>query len=182
MNTAKIYLETDRIRMREFTMDDIDLLVDLDSDPAVTRYINGGLPTPREEVERIMPRIFEYYEKHPGQGVWVAENRETEEFMGWFHLRPNRAAEEETELGYRLKQRFWGQGFGTEGSLALIRKGFEELGSSIVVAIADPENGASRRVMEKAGLKFLEEYAEPDGFIVVKYGVTRENWSGGPGV
>ncbi|MBT7784503.1 MAG: N-acetyltransferase, partial [Candidatus Marinimicrobia bacterium] len=53
----KVYLETPRLILREFTELDIDNLVDLDSDPKVTLYINGGKPTPRDYVEeQVMPR------------------------------------------------------------------------------------------------------------------------------
>lgn len=173
----KIYLETNRMLLREFEADDIDLLVDLDSDPAVTKYINGGKPTPREfVVEKVMPRIMQYYQDLDRQGIWAAQEKSSGVFIGWFHLRPNRVAHEETELGYRLKQQFWGQGYATEGSLALVKKGFEELGSTSIVAIADPANGASRRVMEKAGLTHEGEYCEPDGFLVVKYGLSAQKY------
>lgn len=176
----KIYLQTERMILREFTLEDVDNLVDLDSDPAVTRYINGGKPSPKEwVVEKVMPRILGYYENLDRQGIWAAIDKHEGGFMGWFHLRPNHAARAETELGYRLKRRYWGQGFATEGSLALIEKGFEELQAEIIVAIADPDNGASRRVMEKAGLTFVQEYSEEDGFVVVKYALTRESYFGG---
>jgi len=172
-----IYLETERMILREFEKTDVDHLVDLDSDPAVTKYINGGKPTPRSFiVEQVMPRIMKYYLDLDRQGIWAALEKTTGEFMGWFHLRPNRAAPQETELGYRLKQKYWGQGYATEGSLALVKKGFEELDSSIIVAIADPENGASRRVMAKAGLTYQGEYREPDDFLVVKYCLTVQEY------
>jgi len=174
---VKIYLETHRMILREFTQYDIDNLVDLDSDPEVTRFINGGKPTPRDVVvEKVMPRIMNYYAKLDRQGIWAAVNKVDDMFMGWFHLRPNHADQTETELGYRLKQKYWGQGFATEGSLELIRKGFEELQVPKIVAIADPSNGASRRVMEKAGLSFVEEYPESDDFIVVKYALSQAHY------
>lgn len=173
----QVYLDTERMILREFTLDDVDNLVDLDSDPQVTKYINGGLPSSKEYIqESVMPRIMDYYARLDRQGIWAVEGRDTKEFIGWFHLRPNRAAPDETELGYRLKRKYWGKGLATEGSHALIKKGFEELGSSIIVAIADPDNGASRRVMEKVGMQYLGDFEEPDGFVVVKYGLTAEDY------
>ncbi len=173
----QIYLETNRFILREFSDEDVDNLVDLDSDPEVTRYINGGKPTPREYiVEKVMPRIKKYYQELDNQGIWAAIDNESSAFMGWFHLRPNREDITETELGYRLKRKFWGRGIATEGSIALVKKGFEELGGEVIVAIADPDNGASRRVMEKAGLSFEKEMSEPDGFIVVKYRLDRKTY------
>ena len=174
---VKVYLETPRLILREFTELDIDNLVDLDSDPKVTLYINGGKPTPRDYVEeQVMPRIMQYYEDLDRQGIWAAIEKTTGAFMGWFHLRPNRTDAAETELGYRLKQKYWGQGIATEGSAALVKKGFEELGLDVIMAAADPANGASRRVMEKVGLSYEKEILEPDGFIVVIYRLDRADY------
>lgn len=163
--------------LREFTLDDIDNMVDLDSDPEVMRFINGGRPTPRKFIEqKVMPRVLAYYTTLDRQGIWAAVDKSDGSFMGWFHLRPNQADVSETELGYRLKRKYWGQGFATEGSIALIKKGFEELQVEDIVAIADPANTASRRVMEKAGLRLVGKYPEPDGFIVVKYALSRQHY------
>ena len=151
----KVYLETQRLILREFTEADVGRLVDLDSDPEVTRYINGGKPTSREYIiEQVMPRIMQYYSELDKQGIWAAIEKGSGDFMGWFHLRPNRQNVAETELGYRLKQNFWGQGVATEGSEALVKKAFDELEVAVIVAIADPANKASRRVMEKIGLSY----------------------------
>ena len=164
--------------LREFVETDVEHLFELDSDPEVTKYINGGKPTPRKHIEeKVMPHILNYYENDDGLGIWAAMNQTSGSFMGWFLLRPNRADESEIELGYRLKREFWGHGYATEGSEALVTKGFNELKVSTIIAIADPENGASQRVMQKVGLKYEKQYAEPDGFIVVKYRLDRETYT-----
>jgi RimJ/RimL family protein N-acetyltransferase len=63
-----ILLETARLRLRRFTVDDADVLVELDSDPEVMRYITGGRPTPREAyVNTFMPRWFEIGETEDGR-------------------------------------------------------------------------------------------------------------------
>ncbi len=179
----KVYLETKRMIMREFTNADVDNLVELDADPEVTRFINGGKPTPREYVvDKVIPRILDYYKNADSQGIWAAIDKTDGAFMGWFHLRPNRSEQSETELGYRLKREYWGQGYATEGSRALVTQGFNQLNVDVIVAITDPANGASRRVMEKAGLSFELEYPEPDGFVVVKYCLNRNQFQKGKNV
>ena len=179
----KVYLETKRMILREFTETDVDNLTELDADPEVTRYINGGKSTPRDFIEeKVIPHILAYYQNDDEQGIWAAINKSDGEFMGWFHLRPNRADTTETELGYRLKRQYWGQGYATEGSRALVAQGFNQLKVDVIVAIADPANGASRRVMEKAGLSFELEYPEPDGFVVVKYRLDRNQFQKGKNV
>jgi RimJ/RimL family protein N-acetyltransferase len=178
-----IYLETERLILRRFTLNDVDAVTDLDSDPEVMRYINDGVPTPREEIEHdYLPWWLAYYERGERYGFWAAVERATGEFLGWFHLRPLAGApQDEPELGYRLKRSAWGKGYSTEGSRALIDKSFREFGARRVVASTAPEHVASRRVMEKVGMTFVREYLmtdpdEPQG-PAVEYAITRERWS-----
>lgn len=180
-----IFLETERMLLRRFTGADVDNLVDLDGDPDVMRFINGGRPTSRGVIEdETLPRFLRYYERFKGFGFWAAIEKSTGEFLGWFHFRPpeGRTADE-VELGYRLRRSAWGKGYATEGSRALIRKGFTELGVRRVVAETMAVNAASRRVMEKSGLTlartFHGEWPEPiEGAErgEVEYAVTRADW------
>jgi RimJ/RimL family protein N-acetyltransferase len=148
----QVFLETDRLVLRRLTEADADHLVELDSDPAVMRFLSGGAPTPRDVIEReILPRFLRSYEPYDGFGVWAAIEKATEDFLGWFSLRPpDGAGPDEVALGYRLRRAAWGKGFATEGARALIRKAFTELGVQHVVA--------TRRVMEKAGLRLVRTY------------------------
>ena len=189
-----ILLETDRLALRRFTEDDVDHLYDLNRDPDVMWFLNGGEPTPREEVrDRIIPFFLSFYERFDGLGFWAAEARATGDFLGWFHFRPRPdAAPGEVELGYRLRKSAWGKGYATEGSRALIRKGFTEFGVQRVVAETLVVHGASRRVMEKAGLRLVRTYHQPwpypidgDEFGDVEYALERADWlraeqAGGP--
>lgn len=180
-----IYLETERLILRELTPDDLDHLVALDADPAVMRNINGGIPTPREVIagERL-PRIFRAYERADGYGLWAAIERSTGDFLGWFHLlRSDTGHPGDAELGYRLRRSAWGKGYATEGSRALIRKGFTELGVQRVTACTDEVHLASRRVMEKAGMTlartFLAPWPELPGgpeLEAVEYAITKDAW------
>ena len=72
-----ILLETGRLRLRRFTREDVDLLVALDSDPEVMRFITYGVPTPHATYDDvILPRWFALYESSPLLGYWAAEDRE----------------------------------------------------------------------------------------------------------
>ena len=132
----QIFLETERLVLRRFTEDDVDDLVELDSDPDVMHFINGGRPTPRREIESdVLPMFLDYYERFVGYGFWAAMEKSSGRFVGWFHFRPATVDRpDEVELGYRLRKSFWGKGYATEGSRALIDKGFAELGVQRVVA------------------------------------------------
>ncbi len=125
---AGVLLETERLRLRRFTADDVDLLVDLDSDPEVMRFVTGGRTTPREEiVTDYLPAFLGYYDRYDGFGFWAAEERTSDRFIGWFHLRPPDAADPlNVELGYRLRRDAWGGGYAVEGSRALVDLAFRE--------------------------------------------------------
>ena len=172
---------TDNLILRKFNSTDVDNLVDLDSDPEVMFFITGGRATPREEItERVLPWFIDH------DGYWAAELRKTAEFVGWFHLRPaDGHLADEPELGYRLRRSSWGCGYATEGSRALIDLAFEEFGATRVVAETMAVHAASRRVMEKSGMRVVREFHADwpdripgDEHGDVEYAITREEWAG----
>lgn len=180
---VEIFLKTERMVMRRLTTADVDNLATLDSDPEVMRYLSGSRPTPRATIENeVLPRLLSYYDRYDSYGYWAAVDKESGEFLGWFCLRPKDTDDVlEPELGYRLRKAAWGKGLATEGSRALISKAFNELGARRVYAETMTVHAASRRVMEKAGLRYLrtyfKEWSEPiegqeDG--VVEYERHRE--------
>jgi RimJ/RimL family protein N-acetyltransferase len=180
-----VFLETERLVLRRFTEDDAELLVELDSDPEVMQFITGGLPTSRREVEtEILPAYLAYYDRDDRFGFWAAIERSSGEFVGWFHFRPESDdAPDHIELGYRLRRSAWGKGYATEGSRALIEKGFAELGVERVFAATMVVNVASRRVMEKSGLRYVRTFHQPWPYPIegeehgdVEYALLRSEW------
>ncbi|MFF7331639.1 GNAT family N-acetyltransferase [Streptomyces sp. NPDC090306] len=181
------YLETGRLTLRRFTADEADLLIELDSDPAVMRYLSGGIPTAPELVrERYLPNILAGYEKWGGNlGLFAAHEKDGGAFAGWFILRPEPDGPlDEVELGYRLRRSVWGRGYATEGSRALLAKAFTELGVRTVWAETMSVNLGSRNVMEKLDMTHTEtvpvpadmksiEGAEHGG---VRYEIRKEQW------
>ena len=192
----RVYLETERLILRRFTREDVDLLVALDGDPEVMRYLTGGQPTPREAIEHdFLPAWLRYYERGDDYGFWAAVEKGSGAFLGWFHLRPTGDAPPgEVELGYRLIRAAWGKGYATEGSRALVDKGFRELGVRRVVASTYQDNLGSRRVMEKLGMTLVRtfrmtpaELSEGSAYDAaamaaafpdddVEYAIEREEW------
>ena len=166
-------LETARMRLRPIAMDDVDLLVALDGDPEVMRFISGGKPTLRAEAGRIVQRSLGHR--------WLGFDRETGELVGWFGIRPSTA--KSRELGYRLRRAMWGKGLATEGSLALIAVAFAQPGVDRVRAETMAVNTASRAVMERCGLRFVRTFhLEWDDPIEgtehgeVEYEITKDEW------
>jgi RimJ/RimL family protein N-acetyltransferase len=105
-----ILLRTERLTLRQFTPDDIENRLDLDNDAEVMRFINGGRPTSRAEVERRLTRLIADYPRLGGLGTWPAEMRASGEFVGWFALRPPPQVGPlvpgpgVAEIGYRLRR------------------------------------------------------------------------------
>lgn len=181
----EVFLETERLVLRRFTMDDEELLMQLDNDPDVMLYINAGAPVPREEiVDETLPAFLSYYDRFDGYGFWAAIDKQSGRFLGWFHFRPGDGAGPlEPELGYRLHRFAWNQGYATEGSRALIDKGFGEFGVERVYAETMAVHSGSWRVMEKAGLRHVRSFHADwpvripgDEHGEVEYAITRSQW------
>ena len=173
----EVLLETDRLILRQITEEDASDLLQLDSDPEVVRFFPGLIAGP-EQTKAFINMNIAHYKEYDGYGFWAAVEKSTNQFLGWFLFRPAIHASyfdpsinepEDIELGYRLKKSAWGKGYATEGSKALILKGFNDLSSVCIFAGAVVENEASWRVMEKIGLKFQTSFIdrELDEKIVV---------------
>jgi len=154
---------------------------------AGVQFITGGLTTSREAIENeTLPAFLFYYDRYPGYGFWAAIERSTGDFLGWFHFRPGDGhSDDEPELGYRLRRSAWGKGIATEGCRALIDKGFAEHGVQRVLAETLVVHTASRRVMEKSGLRLIRVFHADWPYRIpgdehgdVEYALTRAEWEG----
>jgi RimJ/RimL family protein N-acetyltransferase len=79
------------------------------------------------------------------------------------------------EVGWDLHPSVWGQGLATEGARAALGYGFEAVGLERIISTARADNAASRRVMEKCGLAFQEEFTHK-GALVAWYAIDRADW------
>jgi len=183
-----IVLETPRLTLRQFTENDVDNLFNLNSDPAVMRYLTGGRPTPREEIrDQVLPFHLAVYGRLDRLGTWAAESSASGEFLGWFHFRPDPDGDiTNIELGYRLRRPAWNLGYATEGSRALINRGFTELGVERVFAHTMTLNAGSRHVLEKCGLTLVGTIPYDGPFDIegaelgqVEYALTKAEWEAG---
>lgn len=154
-------IETERMALEPLKMSDIDLLTELDSKPEVMRYIGSGKPRTREEVAASVQRRLQ--EPANGLGAWLAWTKENRDFVGLFLLLRLEESEH-IEIGYRLMPAMWNKGFASEGARKIVKYAFEILNLKQVVAVAFPENMASRRVMEKIGMEYkgMAYYYERD--------------------
>ncbi len=175
-------VETERLRLRRFGPADVELLVDLDSDLEVMRFLTGEV-TPREEiVQEALPGMLRVYDEHPGLGTFAAEEKDGGVFVGWFGLQPTANATT-VDVGYRLNRKAWGKGYATEATRMLIDYAFAELGVDRVVADTMAVNHRSRAVMRRSGLRFVrlwhEHFEDPlpgTEFGEVEYAIDRRTW------
>jgi len=167
-------IETDRLYLRHFTPDDIEPLCQIRSDPDVMRYMRDGKPLSREQVQANLNDIIQHYREHRF-GFWAIIYKEQSQLIGCCGLRFLENTPE-IELGYMLAKPYWGRGLATEGAKASLKYGFEELKLERIVALAYPQNIASRRVMEKLGMKYEKDVLDNNRNLAY-YAISREAYS-----
>jgi ribosomal-protein-alanine N-acetyltransferase len=166
-------LETPRLRMRPFDWNDFDRAVAIYADPDVTRFLPRG-PVPRDEVVARVERVLTHFSAHwtdHGFGVWALIDRATGILVGQCGLQhlPN---DGDVEVLYLLERAQWARGLATEAAGAALAHGFTRVGLDRIVAVTRPEHVASRRVMEKLGMR-LEGEVDVYGLRAVRYALSR---------
>jgi len=150
-----VILETPRLTLRRFTEADAPLIFDLNSDPAILKYLHEFPLIDEKDALRILREIiFPQYENNLGR--WAVIIKETGEFIGWCGLK-HRPELNEIDLGYRFKKTSWGNGYATEAAKHVLRYGLEILKLKEITGRAHVENIASLKVLEKIGMKFIKE-------------------------
>jgi len=149
---VKTLIETERLLLREITLDDKEELFKLHSDPEVQKYTGEPLVESIEEMEKAIKARISDYEKY-GFGRWATILKNEMQFVGWAGL-AYLPEFDEIDLGYRFLPEYWGKGIATEASHAILAYGFDQLKLRKIIAIAMKENKASFKVMEKVGMEF----------------------------
>lgn len=166
---VKNKMETDRLILREWITEDAKNFFDLNNDPDVVKY-TGDPPFESIEATQEFIRNYDAFEKE-GMGRWICVLKETGETIGWCGLRQK--PEGFVDLGYRFHRKHWNKGFATEAGKACLAYGFNTLGLERIVAHAMVGNKASTRVMEKLGMRFVDEGMN-EGHRSVGYEITKE--------
>ena len=131
---------------------DIDDLVALNTDSEVMRHLDHSWPmTPARVLAEEMPRLMAHNRRSDRLGSWVARDRRTGDFLGWFMITPVDQPLRTVELAYRLRRRAWGRGYEVEGMLRMIEIA-RAAHVSTVIATMVAVDVPSRQLMEKAGL------------------------------
>jgi RimJ/RimL family protein N-acetyltransferase len=152
-------LETERLRLRRWRPADVDVVTRWHNDPELMRHMHN-LSSTREEMEADLERIERHWQEH-GFGLFAAEDKATGTLIGRIGLAFHRIWPADPEVGWLIDPLWQGQGLATEAGAACLRHGFDELGFERIVSICTAENAASRRVMEKLGLRVWDEIHDP---------------------
>lgn len=176
MNQSVPEVETARLRLRPFRDEDFEQFATFRSDAAIMKYIGTSGPQSRERTVLWLHNNVLRWQQHE-LGMWAVVEKSSGAFAGWCGLGMLDGTPE-VEVGYGLAQEFWGQGIATEAARASLRYGFEERRLERIVAVAMPDNLASRRVMEKLGMRY-ERDARYYNADVVYYAITRAEFQPG---
>ena len=150
-----IVIETERLLLRSFTIEDAPLIYELNLDPEVIRYTLDPIKDidhARQVLEQVILPQYALY----GHGRWAAHTKSGMKFIGFCGLKA-RPERNEIDLGYRFIRAAGGKGFATEAAWACIRYGFEKLHLQRIIGRAMPDNKGSQRVLDKCGMTYIGE-------------------------
>jgi ribosomal-protein-alanine N-acetyltransferase len=165
-------LETERLILRPFHEQDIDIMAQLFANPDFMRFSLGQHT--REQTRAVLQKFLSWEQAGlPSQfAVVFRENKQVLGYCGFFH-HPEMPGE--IEIGYRLNPEYWNRGLITEAARAVRDYGFRDRKLSRVISLVHPENLPSRRVAEKNGMKIDKEITFR-GFPTLVYATTRKQW------
>ena len=165
-------INTKRLVLREFSPHDAEPLFRLNNNSEVMRY-TGDPPFTDVLAAAKFINSYTHYSKF-GFGRWAVTLRETGEFMGFCGLRKSESSLD-VDLGFRLFQKHWAQGFATEAAGAALDAGFRQFELKDITGQAMRENLPSITVLQKLGLRFRELTEENDLFWLI-YSISLEEF------
>jgi ribosomal-protein-alanine N-acetyltransferase len=187
MSDVNLELETDRLFLRPLVESDWDLAVEMFTDPEVMKFVAEV-----SSEENVAEEMKAYVRRGAGGriGVWCVLCRQTDEKLGtaillpmpieeddtdWSLLQEDRYPDVEIEVGYILKRSAWGNGYATEACRRLVQFAFEETELDEVVAVTDPDNAVSQRVLRKCGLRD-EGLRRAYAHVIPAFRISRQQW------
>jgi ribosomal-protein-alanine N-acetyltransferase len=164
---------TARLVLRGFTPDDLEPLHTILSVPEVLQYFPRTDPWPLDKVQKWMDSQQKHWIEH-GFGWFALEHQDTKQLIGWCGLQ-NLDDTQEVEVLYLLDKACWGSGLATEAAKWCVEDGFRNHNLDLIVGLAHPDNTASQRVLEKAGLTFSNQ-ARYFGMDCLRYTIDQQQF------
>ena len=156
----KVFIETNRLLLREIVEADVEGMFKLDSNPNVHEFLGKQPITTLQESKDAIAYIRNQYTKN-GIGRWAVIDKKTNDFIGWSGLKYETEVRKDFnyyDIGYRLREEYWGKGIATETAKASIKYGFEVLKLDEICGGAEIDNIASNKILSNVGLKFIEVF------------------------
>lgn len=162
-----LILETERLLLRPFEKSDAEALFEMDKNPNVHQYLWQKPVETIDEVYAYIEMVQKQYVER-GIGRFSTILKETGELIGWTGIKfvneqPENGNINFYDYGYRLNEKFWNKGYASEATKAWLDYGFNEMKIEKMNAYTHAENGASNHILEKHGMKFMEDYLDEDG-------------------
>jgi ribosomal-protein-alanine N-acetyltransferase len=153
VSSIALPLRTERLTLRSLTDADAERLHAIYGDAETMRYIGAtGRPTADLDATRGSLDTLRRFEAEHGYGMWAVDERDGDTLVAVAGLLLVEGTGPEVEAAYLVRRDRWGLGYATEALRAVLAAGHRDLGLERIVALAYPDNDASRRVMEKAGM------------------------------
>ena len=163
-----IYIETERLYIRELELSDDIGMFEMDSDPLVHKFLGNKPQNTIDQSREVLEFVRQQYIDN-GIGRWAIIEKGTNDFVGWtgYKLMTTMVHGHvgHYDFGYRLARRFWGKGYATESGRASLHYGIDTLKFKDIYGMTDVNKAASRHVLEKLGFTFVELFqydAEPN--------------------
>lgn len=160
---------SDRLNYRPFRRGDAEAAFVFFGDPEVMEYSAFGVHPNIERTTEMLAGFIDHNRRR-GFGLWAVIERITGELIGMAGLTEfDRENSDEVELAYRLRRDRWGRGYGSEAAAAWVAKGFSALDLPRIVAVVEPEHAVSKRILEKVGMRFVEQrslHGKPVDYMV----------------
>lgn len=167
----KIYVETDRLILREILPEDEAGFFEMDSDPEVHKYLGNNPVTNIEQIREVIKMVRQQYIDN-GIARWAMIEKSSGHFVGWSGLKLVKEMHNQhinyVDLGYRLLRKYWGHGYATESATAARDYAFQAMNLTELIGVTDSGNLGSQNVLTKIGFQFVEQYEE-DGMVLNWY-------------
>jgi len=175
----KYIIETTNLLLRDFLIDDVHDYFAMDSLPIVHRYLGDSPLQSLEQAAIIIEKVRKQYEDY-GIGRWTVIEKSTGKYVGWSGLKFVTETENNHadyyDVGYRLHPDFWGKGYATESAQAALQYGFTVLGAESIAGSCHQDNIASKRVLEKCGLRYSNSYLWDNTIPCLWMEITKDEW------
>lgn len=161
---AKIFVETERLILRELVLEDAERMFLLDSNPEVMWFLGRNTVTKVEESSEIIEKIRKQYREN-GIGRWAVVEKSSNLLIGWSGLKflteEINGFKNVYEIGYRFLPESWGKGYASESAGASLNYGFNILNVEVIYASATIDNDGSNHVLRKLGFKEKGTFIDP---------------------